>query len=240
MTEPRDIDMKFVHYALGVLTTFFLMIVLLITSVEAVAYWTPGYYEKEYTKYGVAETVQMEMDDLLDVTEEMMAYLRGRREDLHVPTIVAGQPREFFNDREIAHMEDVRGLFLGGLKLRLAGLFGIAVCLIIMAATGADLGRILPRAVCIGTGLFFAVVCVLAAVIFSDFSKYFIIFHHIFFDNDLWILDPRTNLLINIVPEPFFMDTAARIALIFGAAVAVVFAACLVLVFIGRRTEKKR
>ena len=110
--------MKFVHYALGVLTTFFLMIVLLITSVEAVAYWTPGYYEKEYTKYGVAETVQMEMDDLLDVTEEMMAYLRGRREDLHVPTIVAGQPREFFNDREIAHMEDVRGLFLGGLKLR--------------------------------------------------------------------------------------------------------------------------
>ena len=37
-------------------------------------------------------------------------------------------------------------------------------------------------------------------------------FHHIFFNNDLWMLNPDTDLLINIVPEPFFMDTAARIA----------------------------
>ena len=40
------------------------MIIFLITSVEAVAYWTPGYYEKEYEKYGVAEDVNMEMEDL--------------------------------------------------------------------------------------------------------------------------------------------------------------------------------
>lgn len=232
--------MKLIRYALGILMTFFLMIVLLITSVETVAYWTPGYYEKEYAKYQVTDAVQMEMDDLLEVTDEMMAYLRGRREDLHVPTIVAGQPREFFNDREIAHMEDVRGLFIGGLRLRLAGLIGIAVCLIVLAALKTDLRRVLPRSVCAGTGLFFAVVCVLAAVIFSDFSKYFIMFHHIFFDNDLWILDPRTDLLINIVPEPFFMDTAARIALIFGAAVAVVFLACLALILIERRGHGQR
>ena len=90
-----------------------LIVTLLITSVEAVTYWTPGYYEREYSKYNVTEDVHMEMDDLLDVTTEMMAYLRGNREDLHVPTIVDGQPREFFNDREIAHMEDVRGLFVG-------------------------------------------------------------------------------------------------------------------------------
>lgn len=106
--------MKLLHNVLGILCGFALMIILLITSIEAVTYWTPGYYEKEYAKYGVLNDVHMEMDDLLDVTDEMMAYLRGSREDLHVPTIVDGQPREFFNDREIAHMEDVRGLFLGG------------------------------------------------------------------------------------------------------------------------------
>ena len=54
------------------------------------------------------------------LTNELMAYLRGDREDLHVPTIVDGQPREFFNDREIAHMEDVRGLFVRALVLRRA------------------------------------------------------------------------------------------------------------------------
>ncbi len=230
--------MKYIHYGLGILLTFCLMIALLLTSVEAVAYWTPGYYEKEYTKYNVTDAVHMEMDDLLDVTHEMMAYLRGRREDLHVPTIVDGQPREFFNDREIAHMEDVRGLFIGGLRLRLICLAVIVICLAVMAATKANLRHVLPRAVCAGTGLFFAGVCILAAVIFSDFSKYFIIFHHIFFDNDLWILDPRTDLLINIVPEPFFMDTAARIALVYGISVAAVFLVCLGIVLTGRRKKK--
>lgn len=55
----------------------------------------------------------MTMEDLLEVTDEMMDYLRGDREDLHVMTVMDGQEREFFNAREIAHMEDVQGLFLG-------------------------------------------------------------------------------------------------------------------------------
>ena len=72
--------MKILHNLLGILCGFALMIILLITSIEAVTYWTPGYYEKEYAKYGVLNDVHMEMDDLLDVTDEMMAYLRGSRE----------------------------------------------------------------------------------------------------------------------------------------------------------------
>lgn len=60
-------------------------------------------------------------------------------------------------------------------------------------------------------------------MISTDFTKYFVIFHHIFFNNDLWLLDPATDLLINIVPEPFFVDTASYIALVFGISVAVIF-----------------
>ena len=43
--------MKLLHWLLGILCAFCLMILFLITSVEAVAYWTPGYYEREYEKY---------------------------------------------------------------------------------------------------------------------------------------------------------------------------------------------
>lgn len=107
--------MKIVHNLAGILCAFCLMVILLITSIEAVAYWLPGYYEKEYTKYNVTQDVQMEMEDLLYVTHEMMSYLRGSREDLHIMTTINGQEREFFNAREIAHMEDVRELFLGGI-----------------------------------------------------------------------------------------------------------------------------
>lgn len=226
--------MKAIHYILGVLLAFCLMITLLITSVEAVTYWTPGYYEQEYTKYNVTADVQMEMSDLLEVTDEMMAYLRGNRADLHVPTVVNGQPREFFNDREIAHMEDVQGLFIGGLWLRTICMITAVLCLILLIVMKASVRRVLPRSICVGTGLFFAVICALATIISTDFTKYFIIFHHIFFNNDLWLLDPTTDLLINIVPEPFFMDTAARIALTFGASTAIIFLVCLILVFTDR------
>ena len=104
--------MSILRYFAGILCSFCLMIILLITSVEAVAYWTPGYYEKEYAKYNVTADVNMEMDDLLDVTKEMMAFLRGDRADLHVETTVGGVQREFFNEREIAHMVD-GGLHVG-------------------------------------------------------------------------------------------------------------------------------
>ena len=62
-------------------------------------------------------------------------------------------------------------------------------------------------------------------------------FHHIFFTNDLWILDPATDMLINIVPEGFFMDTAARIALLFGSLSLVLFGVCLFLTVKNRRKE---
>ena len=219
--------MKLLQRLPGIVCAFCLMTVFLITSVEAVTYWTPGYYEHEYEKYNVTAAVRMEMDDLLQVTDEMMDYLRGDRDDLHVMTVVDGSPREFFNAREIAHMEDVRGLFLGAITLRRVCLAAAAVCVLLMAALKADLKRTLPRMLCVGTGLFFLLAAGIGLLIASDFSRYFVVFHHIFFDNDLWILNPATDLLINIVPEPFFADTALRIGLTFGGAVLVFFAVCL-------------
>lgn len=215
--------MKILQNLLGILFTFCLMITLLITSVEAVAYWTPGYYEKEYSKYNVGDAVDMEMDDLLELTQEMMSYLRGNRPDLHVQTTIGGIEREFFSEREIAHMEDVRGLFLAALSLRRICLALMLFSIIGLLLSKAGIKRTLPRMLCIGTGLFSAILIGLAAIISTDFNKYFVIFHHIFFDNDLWILDPRTDMLINIVPEPFFMDTALRIGLTFGICVLVIF-----------------
>lgn len=85
--------------------------------------------------------------------------------------------------------------------------------------------------------IIFLITAGLAALISTDFTKYFVIFHHIFFDNDLWILDARTDLLINIVPEPFFMDTAARIGITFAGMTALLFAVCAILI---KREHKQK
>ncbi len=224
-----------IHTFLGVLCAFCLMFILLITSVEAVCYWTPGYFESEYTKYDVLDDLpEMTMDDLLDVTHEMMDYLRGDREDLHVWTTMGGEYREFFTPREIAHMEDVRNLFVGAIFLRRVCLAAILLSLLAIRLSGGRLRKVLPKTIFGGTLLFFGAAAVLGLIISTNFNRYFIIFHHIFFDNDLWILDPSVDMLINIVPEPFFMDTAARILITFGAGALVV----LVLSFLFMRKNR--
>lgn len=207
-----------------------LMVVFLITAIEAVAYWTPGYYEMEYEKYQVLNDLpEMTMEDLLTVTDEMMKFLRGNRADLHVYTTMGGQYREFFNEREIAHMIDVQKLFLNGLALRRICVIMAAVLIapFFFSKSKKDALRILSGSLCIGTLVFFAAALFIAGIISTNFSKYFIVFHHIFFTNDLWILNPSTDMLINIVPEPFFMDTALRIGLVFAAMVLVFFCVCL-------------
>ena len=205
--------MKYLHRLAGIAAAFCIMIVLFITSVEAVVYWTPGYFEKEYTKYNVLDSLpSMTMDDLLHVTDEMMDYLRGDREDLHVKTTMGGQV-----------------LFLKAMSIRTVCLVLTVLLLAFMAATKARMRKVLPSSLCLGTGLFFGLVTALGLMISTDFSRYFIMFHHIFFTNDLWILDPSTDMLINIVPEGFFMDTAARIAYLFGSLSLILFGICLFL-----------
>lgn len=206
---------KIFHYALGIVSSISMILILLITSFEIAAYSDYGWYEKEYLKYEVLDDLEMEIEDAMYVTEEMMAYLRGNRENLVVHTVVAGEEREFFNDREKAHMVDVQNLFLGGMDLRLGAASVFIIALIVLIFTKADWKRILPRSFLIGVGCFIAVVGVLGGFIATDFNKYFVMFHHLFFNNDLWILDPYTDLLIRMLPEGFFFDMVIRIGWIF-------------------------
>ena len=103
--------MKGLQRLLSVLAGIAMLIILLISSFEIGAYSNFGWYEKTYAKYNVLDDLEMEMSDAMQVTKEMMSYLRGNRADLVVETKVDGEEREFFNDREKAHMVDVKNLY---------------------------------------------------------------------------------------------------------------------------------
>ena len=207
--------MKVLHGIIGTLASIAMLVILLITSFEIGAYSDFNWYEKEYAKYGVLDDLEMEMSDAMHVTEEMMRYLRGNRADLIVDTIVDGEEREFFNDREKAHMVDVKNLFIGGLWLRRIAILVLGVAVVVLVITKADWKRMLPKSFLIGMGSFIGVTMAAGLLFMSDFNKYFTIFHEIFFTNDLWLLDPDTDLLIRMLPEGFFLDMVIRIGSIF-------------------------
>ncbi|EHI55231.1 integral membrane protein [Johnsonella ignava ATCC 51276] len=209
--------MSIVRNILAIIFTFSLMIILLISSVDIVAYHIPGYYRYEYTKYSSHDRVGMDMDELLRVSGEMMAYLKGKRESLSdISAKIKNQPDVlFFNEKEAAHMKDVRELFIAAIFIRRILL---AICILIPAIikfSRGSLRKVMPKNLLAGSCIFLTLLLCVGGIIASNFSKYFVVFHHIFFNNDLWILDPATDNLINIVPEGFFLDTARNIAAIY-------------------------
>ena len=207
--------MAVVYKGLGIFTGLALMVILLISSTEYVAYYKNGYFQKEYDKYQVAQAVHIEMEDLLTVTDEMMDYLKGDRENLVIYTKIENTEREFFNAKEKKHMADVQALFLSAQRLR----FGLALFVILISGCLLYLkkGRSLFKGIQWGIFVFFALMGILAALMVHNFNRYFTLFHQLFFNNNDWILNPKTDLLINIVPEGFFRDTAFWIAGLFFA-----------------------
>ena len=52
---------------------------------------------------------------------------------------------------------------------------------------------------------------VLGAAMALNWDKAFVVFHKIAFDNDYWIFDARTDPVITILPDTFFLHCAAMI-----------------------------
>lgn len=211
--------MKILRFFLGIVLSFSLMFIVLVTSIEIAAYSDFSFYEKEYNKYAVTSYVDTSMPDLMNVTKEMMSYLKGDREKLSdIKANIGGiSDTPFFNEREVAHMEDVRALFVGAVYLRYILIAVSILCIIAVKLLKGKVFKFLSNVLIFGTVITLILTAVLVFLIAGDFEKYFIIFHHIFFNNDLWMLDPATDNLINIVPQGFFMDMSMRIIIVFSA-----------------------
>ena len=207
--------MKILQRGLATIISITAIVILLITSFEIGAYSDYGWYERAYEKYGVLDDLEMQMEDVMHVTEEMMAYLRGNRADLVVETNVDGEVRDFFNDREKAHMVDVKNLFVGGLWIRRIAILVFLFSIVFLIRSKTDWKNILPKSFLIALGVFIGITGGAGLLFMSDFNKYFLLFHEMFFSNDLWLLNPETDLLIRMLPEGFFLDMVVRIGIIF-------------------------
>lgn len=224
----------------AVIMMFLLIGVLLLTSFQVAIYGDSQYrfYEREYKKYQVADSLNMTMDNIMDVTDQMMAYLIGKKAELSVITDVDGETQDFFNEQDRFHMGEVKDLFLGGLKIRNIMLVAVLLILILLAARKADLIKLLPRAYFVTLGITGVITVVLGGLFASDFDKYFRIFHEIFFDNDQWMFDPATDYMIRMLPEGFFYDFVFRIGGFFVGSLAVLGVVSAVCIFMEKRKKK--
>ena len=73
-----------------------------------------------------------------------------------------------------------------------------------------------------------------------DFSSAFNFFHRILFTNDLWLLNPETDLLIRICPSSMFESMGLRIALRAGVILLGVPVLLTGLKWISNRVRKRK
>ena len=212
--------MKNVERILAVIFSISILLVLVISAVEVAVYADYGYFRKEFEKYDVNNPkgiVNMEMDELMNVTVKMMEYLRGDRENLDIVAKIGNEEMEFFGEREKSHMADVRDIFVGALKVRwyAVGMATLAIVNLFLLLRWKDIKVLLFRAYLATIGGLVVLLGALGIWAYVDFTEAFYKFHALFFSDYEWILDTRTSRLINILPEGFFVDTAIRIVVIF-------------------------
>jgi integral membrane protein (TIGR01906 family) len=194
------------------------------------------FYANEFVKYDVGRVTGLDPAQLAVVSDAFIAYLRDPSARLDVEVTINGARRPLFSQREIAHMEDVQKIFGLVRQVRL----GAGALLLILPLLGLVMGgsAFLSR---LGTlltigGVWTVVVLGLAGLLsLIDFSQAFVRFHELAFSNDLWMLDPRTDYLIMLFPEGFWLDATLRIAMLSAIEAVVVGGVGLGIAFFGVR-----
>lgn len=207
-------------------------LLLLTMSISIFAY-NEGLYMKLYMDNNVTQRTGMDEENLSHVTKGLIAYMRGQAESLDMTAEIHSEEREVFNKREKDHMVDVQRLFLMNESIR-GILFGTVLFFVGLAVWRKQYSYILKVGLKqAGVSLILAGTMLIISL--TDFNKAFIKFHHLFFTNDLWILDPRTDTLIQMLPEPFFKSMAM---MMFGTWF-VMSALCGGVSYLGLRREGK-
>lgn len=158
-----------------------------------------NFYQKEFEKLGVYDA--LEKNTAITQSKQLIEYLCCRRGQLDP---------EFFTQREVLHLKDVKGLITSAQILLF---LNISIIIIISAALlFKKKQKILISALKTGSIVGTLAILILSSSSLINFDFLFLKFHLISFTNDLWLLPPESNL-IKLFPQKFFQDFANQIAL---------------------------
>ncbi len=131
-------------------------------------------------------------------------------------------PVEIMSERAVIHMFDVRDIYQRAIALP------IIICLFSVLFYYLEQSKLSKKTLLSGPILAIAFYLILGVTGKKVFDFLFIKFHHIFYTNDLWMLDPN-DMLIKLYPEEFFTRL-----IIFSAATTIVISSLIILIFIKK------
>ncbi len=197
---------------------------LLLTTSVRILSGSAEFYRFGFNRHNVNETTGLPRAELDKVITGMLDYFRSGEEPINLTVTKEGQTFQLFNEREVEHLRDVKGLFRLNFRVLLGAFFYVLIYFGLASILWRDRRRS-ALALLYGSGLTLALLAALGLMIWINFDWFFYQFHLLSFANDLWMLDPATDYLIMLFPQGFWYDASlfcalgtALLALIVGLA----------------------
>lgn len=220
--------MKKLSWITGILTCLMILLAALgcvCGAIDQIA--TDEQFYGGMSRSAVAKYLDVENDPQVSTKVTEYIGLTDAEQDAFardITAFMAGEtdalPEDILSDKEQQHMLDVRGLVRSAADMSRTYLT-IAVALAVVTAwTGARLKkRVLPRLIGGLTAvsiIMLLVQNVINQVTAGGFGQLFVQMHEALFQNDLWLMDPATDILIRMMPQELFEQ-----ALLNGANLAI-------------------
>jgi integral membrane protein (TIGR01906 family) len=204
----------------------------LITTNVRLALNEPRIYEYVTDEYDTPQTTGIEREELLRASGELRDYFNSDSEWRDIFVRKDGQRIRLFSDREAAHLRDVKTLFQGNFRVQEATVIFVLVYVVAVFIWARESSlRALATQLLLSGLLSLALIGGVGAVAVTGFEESFEQFHLIAFDNDLWLLDPSRDRLIQMFPEAFWRDISLWVGI--GTLVELASLAGLAAVFLG-------
>lgn len=221
-------------FSLAALLAVALPVFVILANVEYVTK-SDWLYSYSWWRNGIPERTNLPVSELDSGADQIKDYFSNDTERLDLRVTFRGEQISLYNEREVQHMVDVKGLMQGVFNaVRITGGIALLIALAGLVYFGRsfwDLLLLTLRWSALGSGI---VVGVLAVAILIDFDFVFRQFHFLSFANDLWLLNPSTDFLIIMFPQRFFFEATLFIAVFSVAQFALLIYAVRL---IGRRAS---
>lgn len=197
---------------------------LLVTASIGYAVNSQWLYEYGYTKYNISQNTGIIDSELRKTASRLIDYFNSNQDSIEITIIKDGKPFDLFNQKEVAHLKDVKGLiWLNYWILLGSGSYVLIYIVVSLCLLDLGLRRRLALSTIYGSGLTIGLMLILGFLALFDFDRFFLQFHLISFANDLWKLDPMKDYLIMLFPQGFWYD-----ATLFCAVLTVLLAVILI------------
>jgi integral membrane protein (TIGR01906 family) len=220
--ESRSVPERLAAAATG------LAAAIVVVAIALLPFLTPAWVAFEQGRTNAAALTGYSEPDLRTATNAILHDLVLGPPDFAVQ--VAGAP--VLEERERAHMRDVRGVFAG------FGLLAVAAAVVLVAgvAGARRMGHPERAWSAIRTGMRVLIVGIVIAgiVVTFAFDAAFEVFHRLFFPGGSYTFDPRTDRLVQLFPFDFWSETTLVLG---GLIIVIALAVALVSGRLARRAE---